>query len=180
MLIEITERTHPVLLDLRYGSQDNFTQQQIYDRSICLLHQRALPFFEKAVWLAAQQNLRFKIFDAFRPQKAQERLWEIFPDSPYIADPKKGSNHTRGVAIDLTLVNEKGQELDMGTPFDDFTLQSHHTGDCSPQVNANRYALLGIMLTAGWDFYQVEWWHYQLPEAKAFPLITESYGMMAD
>ncbi len=179
MLVEVTERTHPVILDLRYGSQDNFTQQQIYDQSICLLHQQAIPLFEKAVELAAQQNLKFKIFDAFRPQKAQEKLWKIFPDSPYVADPAKGSNHTRGVAIDLTLVDESGQELDMGTPFDDFTTQSHHAGDCSPQVNANRYTLLGIMMTAGWDLYRVEWWHYQLPEAKSFPLIKESYGMMA-
>lgn len=180
MLIEISEKTHPIILDLKYGSKDNFTHQQIYDHSICLLHQQAIPLFEKAVELAAQQNLRFKVFDAFRPQKAQEKLWDIFPDSPYVADPKKGSNHTRGVAIDLTLIDKNSQELDMGTPFDDFTVQSHHAGGCSPQVNANRYTLLGIMMTADWDFYNVEWWHYQLFDAKSFPLIAEDYGMMTD
>ncbi len=86
--------------------------------------------------------------------------------------PEKGSAHTRGVAIDLTLVDESGQELDMGTPFDDLTSQSHHgAANLSSKVAANRYLLLGIMMSAGWDFFRNEWWHYQVFKTHEYPLI---------
>ena len=97
----------------------------------------------------------------------------------YIADPAKGSNHTRGIAIDLTLINNQNEELDMGTPFDDFTAASHHGAvGLNAQIHANRYLLLGIMMSAGWDLYLNEWWHYQLFNPKNYPLIQETYGIM--
>jgi len=145
---------------------------------LCFLHNDAKACFEKAITLAEQQGLRFKIFDAYRPQAAQEKLWEICPNPIYVAPPTSGSNHTRGVAIDLTLINRDGTELDMGTPFDDFTEDSHHGATLSKQANANRYLLLGIMMSAGWDFYQNEWWHYQLFNAESYSLLTNSYGIM--
>jgi D-alanyl-D-alanine dipeptidase len=178
-LVEITEQSHPVVLDLRYGSLNNFTNQTIYTTPRCFLHTEALPLLEKAIDLAAQQDLRFKIFDAFRPKAAQESLWSICPNPMYVTPPEKGSPHTRGVAIDLTLVNSLGEELPMGTPFDDFTEQSHHGALVSRDENANRYTLLGIMMCAGWDFYKNEWWHYQLFNAQTnYPLIAHDYGMM--
>ncbi len=177
-LVEITEKSHPVILDLRYATTHNFTRQKIYDNPICLVHQEVLPLLEKAIDLAKQQNLRLKIFDAFRPQGGQEKLWSICPNPMYVANPAQGSNHTRGVAIDLTLIDERGNELDMGTPFDDFTDQSHHGAFISPHANANRYTLLGIMMSAGWDLYNNEWWHYQAFNTKSFPLIQEAHKMM--
>src|SRR3546814_3524112 len=78
----------------------------------------------------------FRSFDAFRPVEAQWRLWEVFPDPEFVADPRVGSNHSRGVAIDLTLVDAaSGTALDMGTPFDDFTALSHHArNDLPPEA----------------------------------------------
>ena len=177
-VFEITPQSYDVVVDLKYGTLDNFTKQKIYDQSLCFLHNDAKVCFEKAIDLAGQQGLRFKIFDAYRPQIAQEKLWEICPNPMYVAPPMSGSNHTRGVAIDLTLISADGAELDMGTPFDDFTEASHHGATLSKQANANRYLLLGIMMSAGWDFYQNEWWHYQLFNAKSYSLLTNSYGIM--
>ncbi|MDP3371821.1 MAG: D-alanyl-D-alanine dipeptidase [Candidatus Paracaedibacteraceae bacterium] len=177
-LIEITEKSHPVILDIRYASTNNFTKKIIYEEPLCLILDEALVLFEKAIVLAQKQNFTFKIFDAFRPQKAQERLWEICPNDMYIMPPSKGSVHTRGVAIDLTLVDADGTELDMGTPFDDFTEKSHHGTHISAEAERNRYMLLGIMTTAGFDFYRNEWWHYQMFSAQSFDLIRESYGIM--
>jgi D-alanyl-D-alanine dipeptidase len=128
--------------------------------------------------LASRQGLKFKIFDAFRPQKAQEFLWSVCPNPTYVANPDKGSNHTRGIAVDLTLLDLYGEELDMGTPFDDFSDQSHHGAILSQDQERNRYTLLGIMMSAGWDFYIKEWWHYQLFNSSTYPLILNSYGMM--
>lgn len=172
-LIELTESTHDIVLDMRYATPNNFTNQVIYDSADCFLHQDAVPCLEKAIKLAKAQGLRLKILDAYRPQYAQERLWEVCPDPDYIAPPTTGSNHTRGVAIDLTLIDKDGKELDMGTPFDSFLKASHHgTTEISAEAARNRYTLLGIMMSAGWYLNLNEWWHYQLLKSQEYPLIT--------
>ena len=118
------------------------------------------------------------MLDAFRPQEAQEALWAVAPLPGYVADPAKGSNHTRGVAIDLTLVGADGQDLDMGTPVDTMTAASHHfCAGHGATVQINRARLLTIMLEAGFVHYAQEWWHYQLPDAHEFPLI-DSHAFM--
>jgi D-alanyl-D-alanine dipeptidase len=178
MLFEITEDNYPITLDIQYATSRNFTGKPVYTTPKCYLRDEVKPLFEKAIFLAAQQNMTFKIFDAFRPQKAQEALWNFCPDPMYIANPASGSHHTRGVAIDLTLVNKDGIELDMGTPFDDFELTSHHGSLMSPEVQHNRFLLLGIMMTAGFDFYTSEWWHYQVFNPRQFDLINDDMGMM--
>ncbi len=128
------------------------------------------------------REMRLKLFDAFRPSEAQWLLWNACPDPEFLADPRRGSPHSRGVAIDLTLVTRDGAELEMGTGFDAFTPLSHHA---NPQVPAaaqrNRAILLGIMTAAGWDFYRNEWWHYQLFNPRRYPLYSDSAlaeGMM--
>ncbi|MCE2715982.1 MAG: D-alanyl-D-alanine dipeptidase [Pseudomonadota bacterium] len=178
-LVEITQATHPVLLELLYATDKNFTGKIIYKNARCFLHEKAMPLFEKAVLLADRQGYTIKIFDTFRPKQAAQALWDFFPNSMYVADPQKGSNHTRGVAIDLNLVDKTtGKELDMGTPFDDFTDQSHHSAILPKEIAHNRYMLLGIMMSAGWDLYNNEWWHYQLFSPRDYPLIEEDYGIM--
>jgi len=79
----------------------------------------------RAVELAGALGLRLKLFDAFRPSEAQWVLWNKFPDPEFLADPRRGSPHSRGVAVDLTLVEAGGAELDMGTGFDCFDARSH-------------------------------------------------------
>jgi len=120
--------------------------------------------------------LRFRIFDAYRPQEAQRKLWAHTPDPNFLADPARGSAHSRGVAVDLTLIGEDGQDLDMGTEFDAFTPLSFHANtEVSLEAQKNRFLLLGIMSAAGWDFYRNEWWHYQMFNARAkYPLISDS------
>ncbi|MCH8919079.1 MAG: D-alanyl-D-alanine dipeptidase, partial [Proteobacteria bacterium] len=90
------------------------------------------------------------------------------------ADPRRGSPHSRGVAVDLTLVDEKGARLEMGTGFDDFTPRAHHGNrDIPSRAQVNRHILLGLMTTAGWDFYRNEWWHYQMFDSRHYPLISD-------
>lgn len=174
-LIKITA-SDDLLIDLAYGTTNNFTGQVIYKNPECYLHEDAWVCLERAMRLVKPLGLRLKILDAFRPQEAQEALWSIVPNEQYVANPAKGSPHSRGVAIDLTLVDASGQELDMGTAFDDFTEQSHHQNqDVSLLAQKNRLLLLGIMTAAGWDFYQNEWWHYQLFHARNYPLYSDAH-----
>ncbi len=182
-LIEITPATHDVDIALAYATADNFTGAHVYrEGARCFLHPAAEEKLRIATQLAAQLGLRFLIFDAFRPTEAQWKLWAHTPDPNFLADPAKGSPHSRGVAVDLTLLDASGAPLDMGTAFDEFTLRSHHGSlDISAAAQANRLLLMGIMTTAGFDFYRNEWWHYQLFNSRDYPLFSDAAagtGMM--
>jgi zinc D-Ala-D-Ala dipeptidase len=171
-LVEITESSHNIILDLRYATKNNITGNRIYHDDRCFIHKDAEVLLTRSIHLAKDQGLKIKIFDAYRPRGVQEALWAHSPDPNYVTPPEKGSPHTRGVAVDLTLVDSHGQELDMGTEFDDLSTRAHHGAThVTPQVAANRYLLLGIMMSAGWDLFLNEWWHYQLFKAREYPLI---------
>ncbi len=107
------------------------------------------------------QGLGLKLFDGYRPLSAQRKLWEIVPDSRYIADPAKGSKHNRGAAVDLTLVDKNGKELAMPTPYDDFTEKAHWNYQNLPQeAIRNRTLLRQIMEKHGFKGISTEWWHF--------------------
>ncbi|MEQ8193283.1 MAG: D-alanyl-D-alanine dipeptidase [Rhodospirillales bacterium] len=174
-LIEITPQTHDVDIDLAYATFENFTGAPIYTQAHCYLHPEAEELLIKARGLAAVLGYRLRIFDAFRPVEAQWALWNHTPDPNYIADPCRGSPHSRGAAVDLTLIDGTGHALDMGTPFDDFSEKAHHGSlDIPAPAQKNRALLLGIMTSAGWDFYRNEWWHYQLFDARRLPTISDT------
>ncbi len=174
-LVEITTAAHNVEIDLAYASFENFTGAPIYTEAVCYLHVEAEKLLVRARELAAVQALKLKIFDAFRPVEAQWVLWNHTPDANYIADPRRGSPHSRGVAVDLTLLDRSGRELEMGTPFDDLTPQSHHGSmGVSASAQKNRALLLGLMTAAGWDFFRNEWWHYQMFDSRQYPTISDS------
>jgi len=174
LLVSIAPPDFDVELDLAYAGPENFTGQPIYTRSACFLHPDGADRLARAVELAARLGLRFRLFDGFRPTEAQWRLWNHTPDPEYIADPRRGSPHSRGVAIDLTLIDVDGSPLNMGTPFDALTPKSHHgSPDVPLAAQRNRHLLLGLMSTAGWDFYMNEWWHYQLFRPRSYAALSD-------
>jgi D-alanyl-D-alanine dipeptidase len=174
-LVEIDAESHGVLFDIAYATAGNVTGRPIYSRPACYLNPEAAERLRAAAALAAPHGLRLKIFDAFRPTEAQWRLWRARPDPEFVADPRRGSPHSRGAAVDLTLVGGDGAALDMGTGFDDFTPSSHHAATTvGLAAQRNRLLLLGLMTAAGWDFYGREWWHYQLFEPRRYPLLSDS------
>jgi D-alanyl-D-alanine dipeptidase len=174
-LVAITPEAFDVEISLAYATPANVTGRPIYSRALCYLHADAAARLARAIELAAALGFRFRIFDAFRPTEAQWRLWEHSPDPTFVADPRRGSPHSRGVAVDLTLIDRDGRDLDMGTGFDDFTDQAHHGSlAVGAEAQRNRFVLLGIMSAAGWDFYSKEWWHYQLFGARGYPLYSDA------
>ena len=182
MLIEITPPEFNVDIALAYAGTDNFMGQVVYANARCWLHRDAAAALARAVELAAEQDLRFRIYDAFRPNEAQWALWSHTPNPDYVADPRRGSPHSRGVAVDLTLINHAGDELDMGGPVDDLTENGHHDApNLDPAQRRNRLLLLGIMTAAGWDWFVREWWHYQLFKPREYPVLSDraaGTGMM--
>ena len=174
-LVEIRSPEYDVVTDLAYATTRNFTGKPIYARAGCDLHRAAAEKLRLAIAIARPFGLKLKIFDAFRPSEAQWVLWKTRSDPSFLADPRKGSPHSRGVAVDLTLVDTAGRDLDMGTGFDAFTPLSNHgiTQGVGVEAQRNRLVLLGIMTSAGWDFYSNEWWHYQLFNAREYPLLSD-------
>ncbi|CAA7614056.1 D-alanyl-D-alanine dipeptidase [Candidatus Terasakiella magnetica] len=185
-LVPIRAPDFDVEVALAYATAANFTGKPVYGTHAgCWLHHDAAMLLARTVKLARPLGLRIRVLDAFRPAEAQWVLWNHTPDPGFLADPRRGSPHSMGAAVDLELIDgSSGQVLDMGTAFDEFTPRSHHGNqDIPAEAQRNRHLLMGLMTTAGWDFYRNEWWHYQMFNARAhYPVLSDSVlgadGMM--
>jgi D-alanyl-D-alanine dipeptidase len=174
-LVAIAPPDFAVDVTLAYATDANLTGRPVYRNAECWLHREAADKLSAAIALARPLGYRLRIFDGLRPVEAQWALWNVNPDPEFLADPRRGSPHSRGAAVDLTLLDREGRELDMGTGFDAFTPLSHHgRTDVSPEAQRNRLLLMGLMTAAGWDFYRNEWWHYQLFDARRYPLVSDA------
>ena len=172
-LVLIDKKNFDVEFDLRYASTNNVIGKKMYDKAVCYLNKDSVTCLKKSIELAKIQGYRIKIFDGYRPLKAQQMLFDEFPTGGFVSDPKNGViPHCRGAAIDLTLIDLNGKEIDMGTEFDDFTAKANHANtEISKEAQKNRFILMGIMLSSGWDFYKQEWWHYQLFNPRSYEVI---------
>jgi D-alanyl-D-alanine dipeptidase len=175
-LIDISAPEFDLVIELAYATSNNITGKPFYRADARpYLHPQAVEGLRTAIALARPLGYRLKIFDAYRPLEGQWALWNASPDSEFVADPRRGGPHNRGVALDLTLVDTAGRELDMGTGFDALTPLSHHgRTDVSVEAQRNRLLLLGLMTAAGFEFYTNEWWHYQLFNARDYPVVRQT------
>lgn len=155
--------------DMRYATSNNFLKQKVYDCEDCLVR------YSTAKQLIVVNNefkklgYSIQFFDCYRPLDIQKRMWEIYPDNRYVADPVKGSNHNRGAAVDITLIDSLKFKLDMGTDFDFFGKKAHHLfQDLPDDVLENRRLLKEIMEQNGFMSITSEWWHYNLKVSKKY------------
>ncbi len=160
-----------VRIDIRYATTDNFTKSKIYDCGRCYLRPEAARAIARAQTTLEKEGLGLKMFDCYRPAPYQQRLWDKVPNPDYVTPPAKGSMHSRGAAVDLTLVDLKtGKELDMGTPYDFFGPEAHTDNNRLPApVLANRKKLRLAMEAVGFQGIRTEWWHFSYRE-KTYPL----------
>jgi D-alanyl-D-alanine dipeptidase len=116
-------------------------------------------------------------FDCYRPLSVQKLMWQVKPDSRYVANPRNGSRHNRGAAVDLTLVDRNGKELEMPTGFDDFTVKAHrnYTG-ASAQAKKNSKLLEDAMKKYGFIPCRQKWWHFDAPGWDKFVILDVSFG----
>jgi D-alanyl-D-alanine dipeptidase len=180
-LVDIKKIVPGVLLDLRYCQPDNFTRKVLYPplntTYLCMDAAKRLADVQQQL---AVYGLGIKVFDAYRPYSVTQKMWAIVPDDRYAANPKFGSGHNRGTAVDLTLVKlQNQQELDMGTGFDDFSDTAHHGFLQLPDtVLQHRLLLKSVMEKAGFKPLATEWWHYSLPDAASYPLLNISFSAL--
>lgn len=170
-----------IAIDLRYASPDNFVGRPLYGGWDCnyLRLEAAAGLESAAAWLAKMRpGYRLLVLDALRPQRAQEALWAELEGTPlerYLAHPERGSIHSFGMALDVTLLDRQGRECDMGTPFDDMSALSHPEfeaqhlalGRLSAAQLIERGWLRAAMLEAGFHAISTEWWHFDCGDRDA-------------
>ena len=154
------------ILDMKYATNDNFLKMKVYDCAECYLRLKTVKQLVEANAEFLSKGYRIKIFDCYRPIDIQKKMWEIVPNADYVANPANGSVHNRGGAVDITLVDSRGKEIDMGTSFDFFGIEaSHNFKDLSGEILVNRSLLKEIMLKHNFKSFDSEWWHYNLSES---------------
>ncbi len=171
-VVDIKAVNPRIIIDMKYATVDNFTKRRLYDSNTCFLRKSTAVKLDAVQKELERMNLGLKVWDCYRPLAVQRILWAILPDERYVANPKTGSRHNRASAVDLTVVDSQGTELQMPTGFDDFTLRAdHHYQDLPDQVIRNRELLKNLMKRAGFIPLPEEWWHYDDGEWMKFDLM---------
>jgi D-alanyl-D-alanine dipeptidase len=164
-----------IVFDVKYATDNNFTKKVLYPTGNVYIRKVVGDSLVAAnKYLLKNFSLKLKVFDAYRPLSVQKIMWEIMPNEDYVANPKKGSRHNRGAAVDVTLVDLAGNELDMGTKYDDFTEKAFTTYEDLPeQILKNRRLLKDTMIKFGFIPFKSEWWHYDFNGWEKFSILDE-------
>lgn len=159
--VNLKEYSTDFVYDMKYATEDNFLKAKVYDCAECFLRLKTVEALIEANKKFMKKGFRIKLFDCYRPLDIQKKMWEIVSNPEYVANPAKGSIHNRGGAVDITLVDSEGKELDMGTSFDFFGKEaSHNYLSFSDEIMSNRKLLKKIMIKKGFNSFDSEWWHY--------------------
>lgn len=164
--VRLADFSKDFVYDLRYATENNFLKAKVYDCAECYTRVKTAKALIEANQDFMRNGVRIKFFDCYRPNSVQYKMWEIVPNPQYVANPVKGSIHNKGGAVDITLVDMEGNELDMGTDFDFFGKRAYHDNMDLPQkILDNRKLLKETMEAHGFWSIRTEWWHYNLSAA---------------
>jgi D-alanyl-D-alanine dipeptidase len=173
LVVPLSSIDSSIVADVRYATTNNFTGKILYPTDKVYIRKivgEALSKVNKE--LIENYNYRIKIFDGYRPLSVQKKMWKILPDDRYVADPAKGSRHNRGAAVDITIIDSLGNQLNMGTEYDNFTERAHYDYQKLPSsVLANRKLLRETMMEYGFHPITTEWWHFDYKGWKKFSIL---------
>lgn len=170
-LIKLSDIDNSFMFDIRYATKNNFAKTKMYPAANCAIN------IDTAVKLIAaneefkRHGYRIKIFDAYRPLSVQKYMWKVTPSKKYVSNPKYGSIHNRGCAIDMTLVDKNGKEISMPSNYDEFSNRAHinYNGGVS-KARENREFLAKIMMKHGFKRISNEWWHFEDIDYNNYPV----------
>lgn len=172
-LVRVQEIDPDIVVELRYATENNFTGKKVYPNDVCVLRETTALKLADANRELMEMGYRIKVWDAYRPVYVQRIFWEIVPDSRYVANPDKGgSKHNRGTAVDVTLVDMEGNELEMPSGFDDFTGKgSRNNKNMSENARRNMELLTDVMVRNGFTTISTEWWHFNDSDSDKYDII---------
>ena len=161
--VNLKNYSNDFVYDMKYATDDNFLKEKVYPCAECFLRVKTVKSLLEANKMFLAKGYKIKLYDCYRPKAIQKKMFQLVPDANYVANPKKGSIHNRGGAVDISLVDFNCIELDMGTKFDFFGKEaSHNYLSLSDTILANRKLLKEIMLQNNFKSFDSEWWHYNL------------------
>lgn len=173
-IIDILSIDSTFTLDIRYATENNFTNKVLYPTAKAKLRREAAESLASVQKELRSNNLSLKIYDGYRPLSIQWKLWEIVPNENFVANPVKGSKHNRGAAVDLTIIDSLGNELEMPTAYDDFTEKASHSYMVLTEgAIKNRTLLKDVMTRHGFMPINSEWWHYDFRGWEQFDIMDE-------
>jgi len=168
--VELKSLDSSFVYDIRYATTHNFVHKKMYPCAKCYVRVEVAKALIKIQNQLKKKGLGLKLFDCYRPGKVQQELWNIMPNPSYVANPKTGSMHNRGVAVDVTIIDKNGKELPMGTPYDYFGKKAYHSYTKLPDtVLKNRHLLKTLMSQNNLEPIKSEWWHYSY-RLKEYPV----------
>jgi zinc D-Ala-D-Ala dipeptidase len=172
-LVEIKKYIPEISLDIRYATTNNFTHKRMYRQAVAFARLPVVLALKNAEADLKATGLGLKIYDAYRPYAVTVKFYEVTTDTNYVADPRKGSKHNRGCAIDLSLIDLKtGKELDMPTGFDSFSKKAGANYPNLPKQEIdNRELLKSVMRAHGFRELSSEWWHFDFKGWANYPLL---------
>jgi zinc D-Ala-D-Ala dipeptidase len=174
-LVDLEKLDNSFIIDIKYASKDNFMGKKLYPVNKCVLQLETAKKLINANNYAKELGYKLKVLDAYRPLSVQELMWKTLPDDNFVAPPTRGSKHNRGCAVDVTLVNFNGRELEMPSPFDDFSNKAWITYNSAPHHQLQNRELLGkVMVENGFKRIETEWWHFNDPDFHKYPLLDIS------
>lgn len=160
--LDVADLDTSIQVDMRYATPDNFMDSTLYPCGRCWLRPEVARALVAAHRKLQGLGLGLRVYDCYRPASVQQALWAKYPDARYVTPPSRGSQHNRGLAVDLTLVDGSGQPLEMGTPYDSFLPESHQTFTDfeDPRIVERRTLLRETLAAFGFGHIRTEWWHY--------------------
>jgi D-alanyl-D-alanine dipeptidase len=173
-LVDVTTQIPDAVLDIRYATANNFTGAALYEHARCKLRRAVLARLVVAAADLRKQGRRLLVWDCYRPHSVQFELWKRVPDPRYVADPKVGSRHNHGAAVDVGLVASDGSAVVLPTEFDDFSEAAHRSKALEGEQGAEARTLAAAMKAAGFIGMPTEWWHYDAPDAAKYALSDEA------
>lgn len=173
--VNLQEYIPTLVVDLVYFSEKNFTGQRLYESPVAYLRKGTADKLKMVAGEVGEKGYRLKIWDAYRPPGVQFIMWRACPRPGYVANPySQHSDHSRGCAVDLTLVDSAGKELEMPSSFDEFSQRADRDyRDVSQARGANARYLEEVMVRHGFVPIRTEWWHFADSERKSYG-VTEN------
>lgn len=159
--------------DIRYATSNNFLEEAFYECATCYLRTEVAQALREANHYFCEQGYKILLYDCYRPVSAQKKMWAVYPNPQYVANPYgSGSIHNRGAAVDLTLVKLDGTPVNMGTDYDFFGKEAHiDNKDLPDEVLKNRKILQTGMRLFGFETIRTEWWHFNYKKNYSYPII---------
>lgn len=159
--------------DIRYATNNNFTKTKVYPTDICILRIDTANKLKRANEVLKGLGYSIKVYDAYRSISVQRIFWNLVKDNRYVANPDQGGSiHNRGSAVDITMVDENGQEVEMPSDFDEFSDKAHRDNlNMSAKAKENLKILTEAMISSGFTTISTEWWHFEDSEKDKYSIV---------